>query len=178
MEADPQSESLATDSLDLSADRGVWTRPTLQFGAAGTTGTAPSTSGARRSISCCDPTAASPQHRRSSARHPLRIRAVRAKSPSTATCRVGALYGDCAESIRSGAPWKSEPASYLNNIVEQDQRAIKRRCASMMGFKSFYNASITLAGVELAHRIRKRQFSFGRGRPPRRSMTMWALVMV
>jgi hypothetical protein len=49
----------------------------------------------------------------------------------------------------------------------------------MMGFKSFHNASITLAGVELAHRIRKRQFSFGRGRPPRRSMrTMWAMVMV
>jgi hypothetical protein len=68
---------------------------------------------------------------------------------------------------------------YLNNIVEQDHRAIKRRCASMMGFKSFHNASIALAGVELAHRIRKRQFSFGRGRPPCRSMrTMWAIVMV
>jgi transposase-like protein len=68
---------------------------------------------------------------------------------------------------------------YLNNIVEQDHRAIKRRCASMIGFKSFHNASIALAGVELAHRIRKRQFSFGRGRPPRRSMrTMWAMVMV
>jgi transposase-like protein len=68
---------------------------------------------------------------------------------------------------------------YLYNIVEQDHRAIKRRCASMMGFNSFDNASIALAGVELAHRIRKRQFSFGRGRPPRRSMrTVWAMVMV
>src|ERR1019366_5857506 len=53
---------------------------------------------------------------------------------------------------------------YLNNIVEQDHRAIKRRCASMAGFKSFANAAITLAGIELAHRIRKGQFSFGRGR--------------
>jgi transposase-like protein len=53
---------------------------------------------------------------------------------------------------------------YLNNIVEQDHRAIKRRCASMTGFKSFNNAVITLAGIELAHRIRKRQFSFGPGR--------------
>jgi transposase-like protein len=53
---------------------------------------------------------------------------------------------------------------YLNNIVEQDHRAIKRRCASMAGFKSFANAAITIAGIELAHRIRKRQFSFGRGR--------------
>jgi len=32
------------------------------------------------------------------------------------------------------------------------------------GFKSFRSAAITLAGIELAHRIRKRQFSFGRGR--------------
>jgi transposase-like protein len=49
---------------------------------------------------------------------------------------------------------------YLNNIVEQDHRAIKRRCASMLGMKSFRTAAITLAGIELAHRIRKRQFSF------------------
>ena len=53
---------------------------------------------------------------------------------------------------------------YLNNIVEQGHRAIKRRCASMLGFKSFGNAAITLADVELAHRIHKRQFSFGPGR--------------
>jgi transposase-like protein len=51
---------------------------------------------------------------------------------------------------------------YLNNIVEQDHRAIKRRCAPMLGLKSFATAAVTLAGIELAHRIRKRQFSFGR----------------
>jgi transposase-like protein len=48
---------------------------------------------------------------------------------------------------------------YLNNIVEQDHRAIKRRCASMLGLKSFRSAAITFSGVELAHRIRKRQYS-------------------
>lgn len=52
---------------------------------------------------------------------------------------------------------------YFNNIVEQDHRAIKRRCAPMLALKSFRTAAITLAGIELAHRIRKRQFSFGRG---------------
>jgi len=52
---------------------------------------------------------------------------------------------------------------YLNNIVEQDHRAIKRRCASMLGFKSFGTAAITLDGIELAHRIRKRQFSLDPG---------------
>jgi transposase-like protein len=56
---------------------------------------------------------------------------------------------------------------YLNNIVEQDHRTIKRRRASMKGFKSFNNAAITFAGIELAHRIHKRQFSFGLGRPCR-----------
>jgi len=34
----------------------------------------------------------------------------------------------------------------------------------MGGFKSFGSAAITLAGAELAHRIRKRRFSLGRGR--------------
>jgi transposase-like protein len=48
---------------------------------------------------------------------------------------------------------------YLNNVVEQDHRAIKQRCASMLGLKSFHSAAITLAGVELAHRIRKGQYS-------------------
>jgi transposase-like protein len=48
---------------------------------------------------------------------------------------------------------------YLTNIVEQDHRAIKQRCASMLGLKSFRSAAITFAGVELAHRIRKRQYS-------------------
>ena len=42
---------------------------------------------------------------------------------------------------------------YLNNIVEQDHRAIKRRCAPMLALKSFRTAAVTLAGVELAHRI-------------------------
>ena len=55
-------------------------------------------------------------------------------------------------------------SQYLNNLIEQDHRAIKRRCASMGGFKSFGSAGITLAGIKLAHRIRKRQFGLGRGR--------------
>jgi transposase-like protein len=60
--------------------------------------------------------------------------------------------------------WKSvvvRCCRYLNNIVEQDHRAIKRRCASMLGLKSFNTAAITFAGIELANRVRKRQFSFG-----------------
>ena len=33
----------------------------------------------------------------------------------------------------------------------------------MLALKSFRTSAITLAGIDLAHRIRKRQFSFGRG---------------
>ena len=33
---------------------------------------------------------------------------------------------------------------YLNNVVEQDHRAVKQRCAPMLGLKSFRSAAITL----------------------------------
>ena len=39
----------------------------------------------------------------------------------------------------------------LINLLEQDHRAIKQRCASMLGLKSFRTAAITLAGVDMAH---------------------------
>ena len=46
---------------------------------------------------------------------------------------------------------------YLNNIIEQDHRFIKKITKPMMGFKSFYSAKATIAGIEVAHMIRKGQ---------------------
>src|SRR6476659_2144516 len=46
---------------------------------------------------------------------------------------------------------------YLNNIVEQDHRAVKRKVRPMLGFKSFWAARCTLAGIEVMHAIRKGQ---------------------
>ncbi len=46
---------------------------------------------------------------------------------------------------------------YLNNIVEQDHRAVKRVTRPMLGFKSFHAARRTLAGIELMHMIKKKQ---------------------
>ena len=46
---------------------------------------------------------------------------------------------------------------YLNNIVEQDHRAVKRVTRPMLGFKAFEAAQCTLVGVELMHMIKKRQ---------------------
>ena len=51
---------------------------------------------------------------------------------------------------------------YLNNIVEQDHRAIKRITRPMLGFKSFRAARAILAGIELMHMIRKGQFMLKR----------------
>jgi len=46
---------------------------------------------------------------------------------------------------------------YLNNIVEQDHRAIKRMVRPMLGFRAFWSAVATLSGIELMHMIRKGQ---------------------
>ena len=46
---------------------------------------------------------------------------------------------------------------YLNNIVEQDHRFIKKTTKPMKGFKAFHSASATLAGIELHHMLRKGQ---------------------
>jgi len=46
---------------------------------------------------------------------------------------------------------------YLNNVVEQDHRGVKRITNAMLGFKSFHSASITLNGIEIVHMLRKRQ---------------------
>lgn len=46
---------------------------------------------------------------------------------------------------------------YLNNILEQDHRFIKKITDPMKGFKYVTSAAATLAGIETAHMIRKGQ---------------------
>jgi putative transposase len=50
-------------------------------------------------------------------------------------------------------------SNYLNNIVEQDHRGVKRLTRPMLGFKSFWSARCTIAGIEVMHAIRKRQLA-------------------
>ena len=52
---------------------------------------------------------------------------------------------------------KIRQIKYLNNIVEQDHRFIKKITKPMMGFKAFQSAEATIAGVELHHMFRKNQ---------------------
>ena len=57
----------------------------------------------------------------------------------------------------SGLPIEMRQSKYLNNIVEQDHRAVKRITRPMLGFKTFRCARILLAGIEVMHMIRKGQ---------------------
>ncbi|MFG6070410.1 IS6 family transposase [Stenotrophomonas indicatrix] len=65
---------------------------------------------------------------------------------------------------------------YLNNLVEQDHRNIKRRIKLMTGFKSFRRAQTVLAGIELIHMIRKGQLqhSAGNGLSPAEQLYLLA----
>jgi len=57
----------------------------------------------------------------------------------------------------SGADIQMRQIKYLNNIVEQDHRAIKRIVRPMLGFKSLRCARVLLARIEAMHMIRKGQ---------------------
>ena len=57
----------------------------------------------------------------------------------------------------SGADIGLRQSKYLNNIVEQDHRAVKRVVRPMLGFQSFRCAAILIAGIEIMHMIKKGQ---------------------
>ncbi|NIB40335.1 IS6 family transposase [Pseudomaricurvus alkylphenolicus] len=57
----------------------------------------------------------------------------------------------------TGKRIKTRQCKYLNNVVEQDHRLVKRITKPMLGFKNFFSAQRTLAGIELIRMIRKCQ---------------------
>jgi putative transposase len=67
-------------------------------------------------------------------------------------------------------------SKYLNNIVEQDHRAVKRRTRPMLGFKSFWAARCTIAGIEVMHAIRKRQLLTSENAPQTPAAQFYALA--
>jgi len=58
---------------------------------------------------------------------------------------------------------KIRQCKYLNNVIEQDHRFIKRKTKLVLGFKNFYSAQKTLAGVEVVRMIKKGQMKKTRG---------------
>jgi len=63
---------------------------------------------------------------------------------------------------RRGKRTKLRSSKYLNNLIERDHRSVKLRLGPMLGFKRFRNASVTITGIELTHRIKKGQFKLGK----------------
>ena len=67
---------------------------------------------------------------------------------------------------------------YLNNVIEQDQRRVKQRVRSMLGFKCFDHAAITISGIELVHQIKKNQFDVSAVCSPQTRMPqVWKAVL-
>ena len=66
-------------------------------------------------------------------------------------------------------PIRIRQSAYLNNRIEQDQRAIKRRVRPMLGFKSGPSARVILGGIEMVHMMRKQQAKYA-DRVPRRGV--------
>ena len=52
---------------------------------------------------------------------------------------------------------KLRRVKYLNNVIEQDYRFIRRRWRAMQGFRSFHTAERTIEGIEALHMMRKGQ---------------------
>lgn len=77
----------------------------------------------------------------------------------------------------SGLDMKLRQSKYLNNIVEQEHRAVKRRVRPMMGLKSFWTARRILAGIETMHMIRKGQMSCPKGSHTSAPQEFYSLAM-
>jgi putative transposase len=63
-------------------------------------------------------------------------------------------------------PIRIRQSRYLNNRIEQDHRAIKRRVRPMMGFKSMSSARAIMGGIEMVHMMRKGQAKYACAHQP------------
>ncbi len=63
-------------------------------------------------------------------------------------------------------PIRIRRSAYLNNRIEQDHRAIKRRVRPMLGFQSMTSARVILGGIEMIHMMRKQQAKYACNRQP------------
>ena len=75
-----------------------------------------------------------------------------------------------------GAPLQLHQSQYLNHIVEQDHRSIKRIIRPMLGFKSFRCARILWAGIETMHPIRNGQMLNPPGQTPSAAEQFYSLA--
>ncbi|MEZ0167334.1 IS6 family transposase [Microvirga sp. TS319] len=81
------------------------------------------------------------------------------------TNREAILSCDTADRLQVRArrdvkPIRIRQSAYLNNRIEQDHRAIKRRIRTTLGFKSINSARVILGGIEMVHMMRKGQAKY------------------
>ncbi len=69
-------------------------------------------------------------------------------------------------SRRQLKPIRIRQSRYLNNRIEQDHRAIKRRVRPMLGVHSFACARVILGGIEMIHMMRKQQAKYACSHQP------------
>jgi putative transposase len=67
-------------------------------------------------------------------------------------------------------------SKYLNNLIEQDHRAIKRIVRPMLEFKSFRCARALIAGIETMHMIKKGQLDSLRDRASSAAVKVYSLA--
>ena len=63
-------------------------------------------------------------------------------------------------SRRQLKPVRIRQSRYLNNRIEQDHRAVKRRIRPMLGFESMASTRTILGGIEMVHMMRKGQAEY------------------
>ena len=82
------------------------------------------------------------------------------------------------EGIRAacGADIEMRQIKYLNNIVEQDHRAIKRVVRPILGFKTFRCARALIAGTLTMHMIRKGQLDAPEGQASSAASQFYSLA--
>lgn len=89
------------------------------------------------------------------------LRASHTQAPRVVNVDKNAAYPVAAEALNEDETVEVKielrQVKYLNNVIEQDHRNIKRIVRPMMGFKSFNSARRTLKGIEAMNMIRKGQ---------------------
>ena len=81
--------------------------------------------------------------------------------PRVINTDLAAIYTSAIPAIKKEGTLRRRcrhrPVQYLNNIIEQDHRAIKRRVNAKQGFREFHAARRMIQGYEAMHMIRKGQ---------------------
>jgi transposase-like protein len=83
------------------------------------------------------------------------------------TNREAILACDTVDRLQSRSgrdlkPIRIRQSAYLNNRIEQDHRAIKKRVRPMLGFQTIGSARAILGGIEMIHMMRKQQAMYAR----------------